>query len=166
MWNSEHQAPLAYKNNELVGYDDLQSFEIKAKYIVDMNLAGAMFWSLDLDDFSGTHCNQGKYPLINSVKSYFKNKKTKFITNYQYESQQYQTSSQVNSIQTQPVTNPTTTYSNIDNSVIVTTPVNNYQSPYETNQLINQAFQSYTGSIDTMKNFNEMMKTSQKPGKF
>ena len=29
---------------------------------------GAMFWALDLDDFSGKHCGQGTYPLINSVK--------------------------------------------------------------------------------------------------
>lgn len=28
-----------------------------------------MVWSLDLDDFSGTFCNQGKYPLINTIKS-------------------------------------------------------------------------------------------------
>lgn len=27
-----------------------------------------MFWALDLDDFSGTACNQGPYPLITAVK--------------------------------------------------------------------------------------------------
>ena len=27
-----------------------------------------MFWALDLDDFSGDFCGQGKYPLINYVK--------------------------------------------------------------------------------------------------
>ena len=32
-------------------------------------LGGAMFWALDLDDFSGSFCGLGKYPLINSVKN-------------------------------------------------------------------------------------------------
>jgi hypothetical protein len=27
-----------------------------------------MFWALDLDDFSGTACNLGPYPLITAVK--------------------------------------------------------------------------------------------------
>ena len=27
-----------------------------------------MFWALDLDDFDGKFCGQGRYPLINSVK--------------------------------------------------------------------------------------------------
>ena len=44
-----------------------------------MNLAGAMFWSLDNDDFTGTHCNQGKYPLINTVKKYFEENKSPII---------------------------------------------------------------------------------------
>jgi len=26
-----------------------------------------MFWALDLDDFKGTQCNEGKYPLITAV---------------------------------------------------------------------------------------------------
>lgn len=28
-----------------------------------------MFWSLDLDDFLGSHCHQGKYPLLSKVKN-------------------------------------------------------------------------------------------------
>lgn len=27
-----------------------------------------MFWSLDLDDFTGLICSKGKYPLINKAK--------------------------------------------------------------------------------------------------
>ena len=30
-------------------------------------LAGAMFWSLDLDDFKGNQCGEGKYPLMKAV---------------------------------------------------------------------------------------------------
>lgn len=54
----------------------MESLKIKARYIVDNELAGAMFWSLSLDDFNGTFCNQGKSPLINTVRNeiseYFK----------------------------------------------------------------------------------------------
>ena len=31
-----------------------------------------MFWALDFDDFSGKFCNQGKFPLVNAVKSELK----------------------------------------------------------------------------------------------
>lgn len=27
-----------------------------------------MVWAIDLDDFTGNFCNQGKYPLINTLK--------------------------------------------------------------------------------------------------
>ena len=68
---------MAYNNDEWVGYDDVESMKIKAKYIVDNNLAGAMFWAIDIDDFNGNHCNQGKSPLLNSVRTYFNENKSR-----------------------------------------------------------------------------------------
>lgn len=63
------KAPYGYKSRGWVGFDDQQSLKYKiAEVIKKKNLMGAMFWALDLDDFSGKHCGQGRYPLINSVK--------------------------------------------------------------------------------------------------
>lgn len=33
-----------------------------------MELGGAMFWAMDLDDFRGDKCDEGKFPLINTAK--------------------------------------------------------------------------------------------------
>ena len=64
-------APYGHKGTIWVGFDDKKSLHSKVKdVIMKKGLMGAMFWALDLDDFSGTQCGQGKYPLINAVKSY------------------------------------------------------------------------------------------------
>jgi len=39
----------------------------QAEYIRDKQLAGAMVWSLDLDDFKEDLCGQGKYPLLRKI---------------------------------------------------------------------------------------------------
>ncbi|RMZ93814.1 putative chitinase 3, partial [Brachionus plicatilis] len=67
--NEEQKVPYAFSSIEWVGYDDIESLKIKSKFILDLDLGGAMFWALDLDDFNGTFCNEGKFPLINAVKN-------------------------------------------------------------------------------------------------
>ncbi|KAF5911010.1 hypothetical protein HPG69_000975 [Diceros bicornis minor] len=57
VWEAPEDVPYAYKGNEWLGYDDTRSFKIKKK-----NFGGAMVWAIDLDDFMGTFCNQGKFP--------------------------------------------------------------------------------------------------------
>ncbi|XP_071946190.1 chitotriosidase-1-like [Antedon mediterranea] len=61
-------APYAYKGNQWVGYHNQDSFRTILQGIKSQGLAGAMVWSLDLDDFSGRGCGQGKYPLHNVIK--------------------------------------------------------------------------------------------------
>ncbi|XP_068718578.1 chitinase-3-like protein 1 [Montipora capricornis] len=64
------KAPYGYKGDQWVGYDDEDSLKQKVKSVIkENNLLGAMFWALDLDDFKGTFCGQGSYPLINAVKN-------------------------------------------------------------------------------------------------
>ncbi|KAM9342425.1 acidic mammalian chitinase-like [Pholidichthys leucotaenia] len=68
-WIKEQQVPYAVKGNEWVGFDNKQSYEIKAKFLKDNKYGGAFIWSLDLDDFTGQFCGQGSYPLITHLRS-------------------------------------------------------------------------------------------------
>ena len=44
--------PYAYKGNQWVGYDTVNSVLNKANYIQQQNLGGGMFWDLSTDDFN------------------------------------------------------------------------------------------------------------------
>uniref|UniRef100_A0A8C3BM77 GH18 domain-containing protein n=1 Tax=Cairina moschata TaxID=8855 RepID=A0A8C3BM77_CAIMO len=68
-WDAPQDVPYAYKGNEWVGYDNIKSFNIKIDWLKKNNFGGAMVWSLDMDDFTGTFCKQGKYPLITTLKN-------------------------------------------------------------------------------------------------
>lgn len=68
-YNNEQRVPFADNGNEWVGYDDQQSMKEKGEYVNLKGLGGAMVWSLDLDDFNGKFCGQGRYPLINALKA-------------------------------------------------------------------------------------------------
>uniref|UniRef100_A0A7N6FDR2 Acidic mammalian chitinase n=1 Tax=Anabas testudineus TaxID=64144 RepID=A0A7N6FDR2_ANATE len=68
-WDTPQDVPYAYNNGIWVGYDNVKSFQIKIDWLKQSGFGGAMVWSLDLDDFSGTFCGQGTYPLINTIKS-------------------------------------------------------------------------------------------------
>ncbi|RUS72009.1 hypothetical protein EGW08_020234, partial [Elysia chlorotica] len=50
-----------------VGYDDVQTIQEKACYARQNAFGGIMFWALDLDDFKGQSCGQGRYPLIRAA---------------------------------------------------------------------------------------------------
>ncbi|VFV31440.1 acidic mammalian chitinase-like [Lynx pardinus] len=67
-WDTPQDVPYAYQGNQWVGYDNVKSFDIKAQWLKENNFGGAMVWAIDLDDFTGTFCNQGKFPLINTLK--------------------------------------------------------------------------------------------------
>uniref|UniRef100_A0A8C2XKH9 chitinase n=1 Tax=Cyclopterus lumpus TaxID=8103 RepID=A0A8C2XKH9_CYCLU len=68
-WDAPQQVPYAYHQGTWVGYDNIKSFQAKIQWLKQSGFGGAMVWSLDLDDFSGTFCGQGKYPLINTIKA-------------------------------------------------------------------------------------------------
>ncbi|CAM9840142.1 unnamed protein product [Bubo scandiacus] len=68
VWDAPQDVPYAYKGKEWVGYDNIKSFNIKVDWLKKNNFGGAMVWTLDMDDFTGTFCKQGKYPLITTLK--------------------------------------------------------------------------------------------------
>ena len=65
---ADANGPYAYKDDQWVGYDTIDSVKEKAKYILDNELGGAMFWDMSTDDFNN-QCGDGKYPLIGSVNN-------------------------------------------------------------------------------------------------
>ncbi|KFW08119.1 Acidic mammalian chitinase, partial [Eurypyga helias] len=68
-WDAPQDVPYAYKGNEWVGYDNIKSFNIKVDWLKKNNFGGAMVWALDMDDFTGTFCKEGKFPLITTLKN-------------------------------------------------------------------------------------------------
>ncbi len=55
-------APYAYNGPYWIGYDDPESFAVKARFINFLDIRGAMVWSMDTDDFSGRYGT--KYPMM------------------------------------------------------------------------------------------------------
>ncbi|KAJ7331855.1 hypothetical protein JRQ81_014035 [Phrynocephalus forsythii] len=67
-WIDDQAVPYAYKDSDWVGYDDKISFRYKAQFLKDNSLGGGMVWAVDLDDFVGTFCGEGRYPLLTELK--------------------------------------------------------------------------------------------------
>ncbi len=74
-WNEAQSVPYAKGKDNFpwAGYDNVKSMKIKAEYIMKKKLGGAMFWTLDLDDFTSKFCCQGFFPLMRTVKSVLEN---------------------------------------------------------------------------------------------
>ncbi|KAM5238898.1 chitotriosidase-1 [Ctenodactylus gundi] len=72
-WKGKHRiedqkVPYVFQDNQWVGFDDVESFKAKASFLNRKGLGGAMVWALDLDDFTGSFCNQGPYPLVQALR--------------------------------------------------------------------------------------------------
>jgi len=64
------------QGDQWVGFDDVSTVKTKACYARQKGLGGVMYWALDLDDFSGRTCNQGRYPLIKAANQEFQSRST------------------------------------------------------------------------------------------
>ncbi|XP_046357610.2 mucin-5AC-like [Haliotis rufescens] len=70
VWLEDQMVPYAYnlRLKQWVGYDDIQSVQLKAQYIKHRQLAGAMVWAVDLDDFSNLAGRGEVYPLSKAIR--------------------------------------------------------------------------------------------------
>lgn len=73
-----HMAPYAYKERQWVGYDDIDSLAIKARFAVQMGFGGGMVWSIETDDFLGG-CHGVKFPLIQTINKVFATEKNPVV---------------------------------------------------------------------------------------
>ncbi|KAL3199531.1 hypothetical protein MRX96_013854 [Rhipicephalus microplus] len=53
VWDDEQLVPYAYLGNQWVGFDDERSIRAKMNWIKANGYAGAMVWTVDMDDFRG-----------------------------------------------------------------------------------------------------------------
>ncbi|XP_075318413.1 acidic mammalian chitinase-like isoform X2 [Odontesthes bonariensis] len=67
-WIDDQKVPYASKNNDWVGFDTKESYEIKVQYMREMKYGGAFVWALDLDDFKGDFCGEGSHPLLSHLR--------------------------------------------------------------------------------------------------
>ncbi|VDM93337.1 unnamed protein product [Onchocerca ochengi] len=64
------------KGNQWYGYDNEETVKIKIRWLKEKGYGGAFMWSLDFDDFRGTDCGKGSYPLLNAINREFENEIT------------------------------------------------------------------------------------------
>uniref|UniRef100_A0A2S2Q2H3 Putative chitinase 3 n=1 Tax=Sipha flava TaxID=143950 RepID=A0A2S2Q2H3_9HEMI len=69
VWDEEMKVPYAINGDQWIGFDDERSIRNKMKWIKDNEYAGAMVWTVDMDDFTGNFCGGDvKYPLIGAMR--------------------------------------------------------------------------------------------------
>lgn len=69
IWDDEMKVPYLVDGDQWVGFDDEKSIRHKMKWIKQNGFAGAMVWTVDMDDFTGTVCGgKVKYPLIGAMR--------------------------------------------------------------------------------------------------
>ncbi|XP_070186220.1 chitotriosidase-1-like isoform X2 [Littorina saxatilis] len=63
----EQRVPYVHLGDQWVGYDSTDSLREKVRYVKKNNFGGVMVWALPLDDFSGSHCGEGPFPLMHAI---------------------------------------------------------------------------------------------------
>uniref|UniRef100_A0A8B9ZJU0 GH18 domain-containing protein n=1 Tax=Anas platyrhynchos TaxID=8839 RepID=A0A8B9ZJU0_ANAPL len=69
VWDAPQDVPYPFCNSSSWTNWDFSPGTTQADWLKKNNYAGAMVWAIDLDDFTGSFCKQGKYPLITTLKN-------------------------------------------------------------------------------------------------
>ncbi|XP_058453659.1 endochitinase-like [Malaya genurostris] len=72
------KVPFISQNDQWIGYDDIESLELKVNLVKQKGLAGIMIYALDMDDFHGI-CGR-RYPILEYISAEMK--KVPSATNY------------------------------------------------------------------------------------
>lgn len=62
------ESAYAFHGDQWVSFESMDNVREKGKYIKELNLGGAMVWTLDFDDFTGI-CGYGIYPLLTKLNA-------------------------------------------------------------------------------------------------
>ena len=81
-----NKAPFIFGPNqqgkiEWVGYSDVYTMKICSQYVIHMKLGGVSIWAIENDDFSGSYCKQGMYPLLTTLNEELLTVKNKSVEN-------------------------------------------------------------------------------------
>ncbi|XP_012941948.1 chitotriosidase-1 [Aplysia californica] len=68
-WVPDQKVIYVVQGDQWVGFETVDTVYYKMDYINGGGFAGAMVWNFDFDDFTGTFCGEGKYPLIEKMSS-------------------------------------------------------------------------------------------------
>lgn len=64
--------PFAFKGNQWMSFDDMEMIHLKATFVRNHRLGGAMIWALDFDDFNNVCCKEAN-PLLKTINRVLRN---------------------------------------------------------------------------------------------
>ncbi|XP_076458549.1 chitinase-3-like protein 1 [Babylonia areolata] len=67
--DSEQHVRYVTNGDQWVGMEDEKSLTEKTCYVKQQGYGGVMVWALDEDDFQGTQCGRGPYPLLHAINT-------------------------------------------------------------------------------------------------
>jgi len=69
VFDHDTRTPYSYHKNDWISFDNENSLAYKAEFAASLGLGGAMVFSLNTDDYSGSSlCSSSVFPLTSRIK--------------------------------------------------------------------------------------------------